>query len=274
MNTISFRTILCSALLASIVSSAQPMDQNCYQTSCLGRSNQKSSFGKTVCKTGITAALVAIASYSAYRIYKNKMAKQTIEGKITTASNILTEISKDTFIINTTEAENDSNLTLQATKIFAESQFPLILAQNYLVAQAAQLAVANRCITEADATIKNALENKTTTEQEKDRLNKLADTCHQIKEHITTYNDSIDKKLTTLLASDGYEVQLALYAQADAVHRDGWWKGVHLITYSLLSVIGMIVAYSAATDIANSLENLRPIRQGWAAHSPSSSNHS
>jgi hypothetical protein len=239
------------------------MDQNCCQAPHSGRSSQKSSFGKTVCKTGITATLVAIASYSAYRIYKNKMAKQTIEGKITTASNILTEISKDTFIINTTEAENDSNLTLQAAKIFAESQFSLILAQNYLVAQAAQLAVANRCITEADAAIKNALENKKTTEQEKDRLNKRADTCHQIKEHIATYNDSIDKKLIALLASDGYEVQLALYAQADAVHRDGWWKGVHLITYSLLAVIGMIVAYNAATDIAKKNLNLR---QTWTAH--------
>jgi hypothetical protein len=245
MNT-TFRTVLCSALLASIISSAQPMDSECHgkryaaskpsDGACSG-----TFFSKTVWGTGITATLLAIAGYTGYRLYKNKMASQTVEGKVNTATTILNDISKDTLITDATETENGSNLTLQATKLFTESQFPLILAQNYLVAQAAQLATADRCVTEARDAIKNALENKKTSAQEKDRLNKLDDTCRQIKKHITAYNDLIDKKLTTLIGSDGYEVQLALYAQADAVRRDGWWKGTNLITYSVLAVIGMIV---------------------------------
>ncbi len=250
MNT-TFRTVLCSALLASTISSVQLMGMetgNCSSSCPLNDSIQSLSFSKAA---GLTA-LVAIASYAGYRIYKNKMANQTIEGKIATATTILTDISKDTFINDPIEAENDSNLALQATKLFTQSQFPLILAQNYLVAQAAQLAAADRCITEARDAIKKAIEDKKTSAQEKDRLYKLDDTCHQKKKSITAYNDLIDKKLTALLASDGYEVQLALYVQTDAVHRDGWWKGANLITYSLLAVIGMVVVSIAATKIASS----------------------
>ncbi len=253
MNT-TFRTMLCSALLASIISSAHPMEQKDGSPRFSEGSNQNPSFSKAVWGTGVTAILLAIASYTAYRIYKNKTANQTIEGKINTASNILTEISKDTLITDGTEAENDSNLALQATKRFTESQYFLILAQNYLVAHAAQLAAADRCITEARTSIKNALENKKATTQEKDRLNKLDDTCRQIKKHITAYTDLIDKKLTTLLGLDGYEVQLALYAQADVLNRDGWWKGANLVTYSLLTVIGMIIAISATAAITDSFD--------------------
>jgi hypothetical protein len=256
MNT-PFRTILCSALIVGIVSStcsaqySRPSFKSDSNAAEFRRRSHRQgiSFEKAAWITGITATLVAVAGYTAYRMYKNR----TIEGKIKTAYNTLTDISKDTFVANITAQENDDNLAVQATQRFAKSQFPLILAQNYLVAQAGQLAAADRCLTEARNAIKKSVENEKTTEQEKDRLNKLDDTCRQIKKHITAYTTLIEKKLTALLDMDGYEMQLALYAQADAIHRNGWWQGANLITYSLLAVIGMVIVIGATMKISDAV---------------------
>jgi hypothetical protein len=264
MNT-TFRTMLCSTLIAGIISSAHaaqsvpaalPAQSNASQSSAQNSSNNVTvTFGydgpsaKQVVTAVTATALVAAASYIAYRIYTNSTTDQTIEGKIATAYNTLAEISKDTFIANTPETENDSDLTLQATKRFTESQFPLILAQNYLVAQAGQLTTADRCLTEARSAIKNSLENEKTTEQEKDRLNKLDDTCRQIKKHITAYTALIDKKLTAIFDLDGYEVQLALYAQADAVHRNEGLEGLKIFSHYVFVAIGI----SAVVKAINSL---------------------